>query len=160
MAASKAIESLLNVFSSDYVALAGTDAFNKLNNSYLSSIQSDIVPAAIFLPGKTQDIASFLTTVKPFALAGDGVFAIRGAGQQPAPGCSNVQGGIVIDLRNLTGIEITDGTVSIAAGEHWGPVYEKLQDHGLAVTGGRSGMGGIGGLSLAGNHQSMPQVNF
>lgn len=47
-------------------------------------------------------------------------------------------------------MEIKDGSVSIAAGERWANVYDKVQAHGLGVTGSRSALGGIGGLALAG----------
>lgn len=40
--------------------------------------------------------------------------------------------------------------MSIAAGERWGTVYEKLTDQALGVTGSRSALGGIGGLALSG----------
>lgn len=50
----------------------------------------------------------------------------------------------------MTGVEIKDGYVSIAAGERWANVYDKVQAHGLGVTGSRSALGGIGGLALAG----------
>lgn len=75
---------------------------------------------------------------------------VRGAGQQPLPGCANIQSGITVDLRHLTGVEINEGYVSIAAGERWANVYDKVQEHGLGVTGSRSALGGIGGLALAG----------
>jgi hypothetical protein len=57
-------------------------------------------------------------------------------------------------LRNLTGIYLKDddATVPIGAGERWGGVYSKLQEKGLGVTGSRSNMGGIGGLSLSGKN--------
>ena len=81
---------------------------------------------------------------------GDVAFAIRGGGQQPLPGCANIQGGITLDLGLLVGSEIHDGIVEIAAGERWGPVYNKLHEKGLGVTGSCSAKGGIGGLALAG----------
>jgi FAD/FMN-containing dehydrogenase len=93
-----------------------------------------------------------VSIIRPFALNGDALFAIRGAGQQPVPGCSSISSnGITIDLRFLTGINVKDGVVEIGAGQRWGPVYEKLSDQGLGVTGSRSALGGIGELSLAGN---------
>lgn len=47
-------------------------------------------------------------------------------------------------------MEIKEGSVSIAAGERWANIYDKVQEHGLGVTGSRSGLGGVGGLALAG----------
>lgn len=151
MAASKGIEALQQAFPSEELAVAGTDEYDKLNNSYLSTLQSDLEPAAIFLPRTTEDVAKFVEIVKPFALNGDTQFAVRGAGQQPVPGCSNInKPGITLDLRFLTGIELKDGVVSLGAGERWGPIYEKLTEENLGVTGSRSALGGIGGLALSG----------
>ncbi|ROW15441.1 hypothetical protein VPNG_02432 [Cytospora leucostoma] len=148
--ASPAFGALQDAFSYENLLLAGTDEFKKLNSSYISSQEADVTPAAIFLPRTTDDVSRFVTILKPFALDGSAPFAIRGAGQQPLPGCANIQDGITLDLRLLTGTVIKDGIVSIAAGERWGTVYEKLTDQGLGVTGSRSALGGIGGLALSG----------
>jgi FAD/FMN-containing dehydrogenase len=143
--------SLKEGFSGDQIAVKGTDAYSKLNNSYLSLLQSDLSPAAVFLPQSTEDVVKFIQLLKPHALKGDIQLAIRGAGQQPVPGCSNISGdGITLDLRLLTGIDVKDNTVSLGAGQWWGPVYEKLTEHRLGVTGSRSALGGIGGPALAG----------
>ncbi|KAI1764862.1 FAD-binding domain-containing protein [Hypoxylon sp. FL1150] len=152
MSTSLAIVALQQAFPADQLLLEGTEEFDKLNGSYLSALENDITPAAILLPKTTQDVSTFMVTVKPFAASGEATFAIRGAGQQPLPGCANVQGGVTLDLRLLTGIDLNldTGMVSIAAGGRWGAVYEKLHGHGLAVTGSRSAKGGIGGLALSG----------
>lgn len=150
MTISEAFEALQGTFPSEQLALAGTEEYDKLNNSYYSFWQSDISPATIFLPKSKHDVAQFVQTFKPFALDGAAQFAIRGAGQQPLPGCSNIANGVTIDLRFLTGLELKDGCIAIGAGERWGTVYEKLTQEGLGVTGSRSSGGGIGGLALAG----------
>lgn len=149
----KAIDALQNAFSSDQIALEGTDHFNEVNNSYLSLLQSEITPAVVFLPRDKYDVAKFVRLVSPLVLDGKVQYAIRGAGQQPVPGCSNIgDGGITLDLRHLTGIEIKEGVVALGAGERWGKVYERLTEQGLGVTGSRSALGGIGGLALSGKH--------
>ncbi|KAH8898456.1 FAD-binding domain-containing protein [Thozetella sp. PMI_491] len=148
MASPEAIEALKAAFPSDQVSLPGTEAYKRLNSSYLCLLQSEIMPAAIFQPKTKEDVAKFLQIVKD-----DGAtqFAICGNGQQPAPGCSNIEEGITLNLGLLTGVELNaDGTVSIGAGECWGSVVRKLAPEGLAVAGGRTGRGGIGGLALAG----------
>ncbi|PLB46221.1 FAD-binding domain-containing protein, partial [Aspergillus steynii IBT 23096] len=145
-----AIQALRQALPQDQVIEQGTDEFHKLNASYLSALQSDITPACIVRPSSKEQIVAFLRTIRPFIDRGEAAFAIRGAGQQPAPGCSNIQDGITLDLGLLTGIEIKDGSVSIAAGERWGAVYENLDAAGLGVTGARSSRGGIGGLALQG----------
>lgn len=172
--ASSAIDALKQAFSTEQLVLAGTDEFTKLNSSYLSSLESDVTPTAVFLPKSNDDVAKFVTVVKPFALDGSAPFAsehsienlsfnlktrrqkrltegilVRGAGQQPLPGCANIQGGITLDLRLLTGVEVKDGIVSVASGERWGTVYKKVEEQGLGVLGSRSALGGIGGLALS-----------
>jgi FAD/FMN-containing dehydrogenase len=152
MTVSKAIGTLKDAFPSDRLAFSGTEEFRERNKSYLSLLQSEIEPAVIFLPQSKEEVAKFVRTIKPLALNGDVQFAIRGAGQQPAPGCSNVANGVTIDLSLLKGIELKESVVSLGAGERWGPIYEKLTEHGLGVTGSRSALGGIGGLALAGKN--------
>ncbi|OTB02353.1 hypothetical protein M426DRAFT_74692 [Hypoxylon sp. CI-4A] len=150
MTISATLESLQGAFQSDQLAIAGTEEYEKLNNSYYSFAQSEISPAAIFLPKKKEQISQFLDVLRPFVRSGEAQFAIRGAGQQPLPGCSNIDNGVTVDLRLLKGLELRNDRIEIGAGERWGAVYEKLAHEGLGVTGGRSSGGGIGGLALAG----------
>ncbi|KAK8052712.1 hypothetical protein PG996_012013 [Apiospora saccharicola] len=125
-----------------------TDEYKSLNDSYLSGFESDLSPACIFLPKSKEEVAAFVRTIHPFV--GEVQSAIRAAGRQPLPGCANVQDGITVDLRSLTGVEVRDGVVRVAAGESWGAVYEYLEPHGLGVTGGKSTTCGIGGLATQG----------
>ncbi|KAI0113989.1 hypothetical protein GGR51DRAFT_578247 [Nemania sp. FL0031] len=152
MAANEIVEALQGGFPKAQVMLPGTNEFSTLNTSYFSKAQAELQPMAIFLPRDTEDVVKFIRIIGPHALQGRVKFAVRGAGQQPALGCNNVHDGITVDLRNLTGIQLknNDTTVSIGAGERWGDVYSTLQEKGLAVTGSRSSMGGIGGLGLSG----------
>jgi len=159
MAASKGFEALKASFPNDRFVIGGSEEFAELNKSYLSLLQSDLEPAAIFLPRDKDEVSKFVQLIKPFALDGDVQFAIRGAGQQPMPGCSNITNGITVDLRHIKGIELKDGAVSLGAGERWGPIYEKLTAEGLGVSGSRSALGGIGGLALAGAN-ALPFFNI
>src|SRR4051812_16452071 len=92
------IDALKEKFPSDQIAVSGTNDFNNLNKSYLSLLQSELKPAAIFLPRSPAEVAQFVREIKPFVFNSDIRFAIRGAGQQPTPGCSNVADGITLDL--------------------------------------------------------------
>ena len=162
MAGNGVLETLKGAFPMAQVVLPSTDAFTALNTSYLSKAQAELQPRAIFLPRDRDDVVKFIRLIEPYALQGSVKFAVRGAGQQPALGCNNVDDGITIDLRNLTGILLKDddATVSIGAGERWGEVYSKLQEKGLAVTGSRSSMGGIGGLALSGKDSQSALTPF
>jgi FAD/FMN-containing dehydrogenase len=145
MNAAGAIAALQVAFPSDQIALPGTAEYETRNGSYLSQLESDILPACIFQPKTRGEVSQFVQIIKPFAANVETAFAIRAAGNMPSPGCANVQGGITLDLGLLTGIELNNGVVSVAAGESWAAVDETVQAAGLAVTGGRSGTGGLEG---------------
>ncbi|KAI0008000.1 hypothetical protein F4779DRAFT_618996 [Xylariaceae sp. FL0662B] len=151
MDVTKAIEALQRALPSSQFALRGTDEYKALNSStYQSGLNSDFNPACILQPKSKEEVSTFLTTIRPFVITGEAAFAIVGGGRQPAPGCSNINNGITLNLARLRGIDIHHGNVSIAAGELWGSVYEKLGEQGLGCAGSRSAKGGIAGLALTG----------
>ncbi|OTB04274.1 hypothetical protein M426DRAFT_321108 [Hypoxylon sp. CI-4A] len=152
MGSSQAINALKKAIPEGQFFLRDTAEYGNLNSSYLSQLESDLKPACIFQPRSREDVAAFLRTIQPFSRKGDVLFAVRGGGQQPAPGCANIEGGITVDLGKLTGIEIKadQNLVQIGAGERWGAVYEKLDGHGIGVAGGRANNCGVGGLALQG----------
>jgi FAD/FMN-containing dehydrogenase len=68
-------------------------------------------------------------------------------------GRSTNDGGIVIDLRHLNGIEVLDPAarrVRIGPGARWREVAAALQPHGWALSSGDSGAVGVGGLATSG----------
>lgn len=75
--ASPAVEALQKLFPTEQLALAGTDEYHKVNSSYLSSLESEIAPAAVFLPKTADDVSKFITTIKDFALDGSAQFASK-----------------------------------------------------------------------------------
>lgn len=151
MVASKVVSALKEAFPVSQLALPGTGEYEKLNTgTYMSGLCIDIRPGAIFQPKSKDEVVTFVRTIKPFVASGDAAFAIVGGGRQPAPGCSNIQDGITLNLGLLKGVEVKDDVVSIGAGEQWGEVYDKLAPLGLGVSGSRSSKGGIAGLALAG----------
>lgn len=159
MTPSQVIEALKQALPAGKFVERGTELFEELNTSYLSTLESDIQPAYIFQPRNRKEVAIFLRAIKPFIESVK--FAIRGAGCQPVPGCANIQDGITLDLNLLTGIDIKDGSVQIGAGERWGTVYQKLDGEELGVCGSRSAKGGIGGLALEGRGAVfLPSSNF
>lgn len=67
-------------------------------------------------------------------------------------GRSTNEGGIVIDLRALRGIEVLDDAtrlVRIGPGAQWGEVAAALAPRGWAISSGDSGGVGVGGLATA-----------
>lgn len=67
-------------------------------------------------------------------------------------GASSVDEGLVIDLKNLNSVVLSDDKkiASIGSGGIWKIVFAELEKHGLAVAGGRSGDVGVGGYTLGG----------
>jgi len=77
--------------------------------------------------------------------------AIRGGGHS-IPGFSTLDGGIVLDLSQMTGIEVRpdDRIVTAQAGCTWKDLDAETQQFGLAVTGGLVSSTGIAGFTVGG----------
>jgi hypothetical protein len=82
----------------------------------------------------------------------EGLFAVRSGGHSPVAGASSIKGGALIDLTffNEVTLAADRNTVVIGAGCKWVDVYKALEEHGLAVAGGRNSAVGVGGLTLGG----------
>jgi hypothetical protein len=79
------------------------------------------------------------------------VVAVRG-GKHSLPGFSTVDGGIVIDLSPMQGIQVDPEarTVRAQGGVTWNTLDHETQAFGLAVTGGLVSTTGIAGFTLGG----------
>ncbi len=77
--------------------------------------------------------------------------AIRSGGHS-IPGFSTLDGGILLDLSRMTGIEVDpdDRTVTAQAGCTWKDLDAQTQQFGLAVTGGLVSSTGIAGFTTGG----------
>jgi FAD/FMN-containing dehydrogenase len=77
--------------------------------------------------------------------------AVRGGGHNVA-GRSTIDGGVMIDLSRMKGIDVDPGnrTVRAQGGVTWTELNRETQLHGLAVTGGVVSSTGIAGLTLGG----------
>jgi FAD/FMN-containing dehydrogenase len=77
--------------------------------------------------------------------------AVRG-GSHSIPGFSTCDGGIVIDLSPMKGIEVDEPgrTASAQGGVVWNEFDAATQEHGLATTGGLVSTTGVAGFTLGG----------
>jgi FAD/FMN-containing dehydrogenase len=95
--------------------------------------------------------SSDVATAFDFARAHDLEVAVRGGGHNPAGHCV-VEGGLVIDLSQMRGIEVdADSRIARAeGGSTWLDFDRATQAFGLVTPGGVVGSTGVGGLTLGG----------
>ncbi|KAL9584797.1 MAG: hypothetical protein Q9212_001899 [Teloschistes hypoglaucus] len=131
--------------------------------SYWAMQERDIVPQCIVRPRTAEEVATAVTILKrdyderishsesPLLLA------VRSGGHSPIPGAANINGGIVIDLRQLNNVVTSNdrSSVAIGTGARWLDVSQTLDRLGLAVAGGRNSAVGVGGLTLGGEYLSI-----
>ncbi len=87
-----------------------------------------------------------------YAREQDVALAVRSGGHGVS-GRSTNDGGIVIDLGALNGVEVLDpatGRVRLGPGARWGEVARALAPHGLGMSSGDYGDVGVGGLATTG----------
>jgi FAD/FMN-containing dehydrogenase len=86
-----------------------------------------------------------------FARKHDLAVAVRGGGHNGA-GFGTIDGGLVIDLSPLKGVEVDPKkrTARVAGGAVWGEVDAATGEHGLATPSGIISTTGVGGLTLGG----------
>ena len=100
---------------------------------------------------RPRDAAGVAAAVRYATTAGLAV-TVRSGGHSMA-GLSTHADGMVIDLRNLCGVEVLDRAgrrVRIGAGATWGTVAAALAPYGLGLTAGDTREVGVGGLTLGG----------
>ncbi|MBN8958537.1 MAG: FAD-binding oxidoreductase [Rhizobiales bacterium] len=104
-------------------------------------------PALIARCRSAADVVAAVTLTHKLGL----VPAVRGGGHNVA-GRATIDGGVMIDLSLMKGIEIDAErrTVCAEGGVTWGELNDVTQRHALAVTGGVVSTTGIAGLTLGG----------
>lgn len=105
-------------------------------------------PGLVLRPRTTAEVVDALG----YARRHDVALGVRSGGHGVS-GRSTNDGGIVIDLAALNGIEVLDPAtrrVRIGPGARWGEVAQALHPHGWAITSGDYGGVGVGGLATAG----------
>lgn len=106
-------------------------------------------PGIVLQPADAEQVAAAVAFARRHP---DVALSIRSGGHGIS-GRSTNDGGIVIDLRRLNGIEVIDAgrrLVRIGAGARWAEVAAALGEHGWALSSGDYGGVGVGGLATAG----------
>ena len=106
-------------------------------------------PGLVLRPGSTAEVADALA----FARAHPHVpFSLRSAGHGVS-GRSTNDGGIVVSVAAMNGIEILDESrrlIRVGPGARWSEVAQALAPYGWALSSGDYGGVGVGGLATAG----------
>jgi FAD/FMN-containing dehydrogenase len=104
-------------------------------------------PALIAQCESAADVAAAVQ----YGLATGLEIAVRGGGHGVA-GAGVSDGGIVVDLRKMTSVQIDPDArlARVAGGATWGDIDGACQPFGLATTGGRVSTTGVAGLTLGG----------
>lgn len=127
------------------VVVPGDADYDSLRIAALAN--HDKAPAAVIRVANAADIAAVIN----FARATDLELAIRSGGHSIG-GFSGTNGGLVIDMRELKGIEISaeNQTGWFGTGLTAGEVTAALEPMGLILPLGDSGTVGLGGITLGG----------
>jgi FAD/FMN-containing dehydrogenase len=120
----------------------GYDEFRVVHNGLI-----DRRPALLASCRGTADVAEAVR----FAVAEGLEIAVRGGGHNVS-GRAVVDGGIVIDLSLMRGVDVDPvaRTARVQGGALWSDVNRETAVHGLAVTGGAVSSTGVGGYTLGG----------
>jgi hypothetical protein len=123
---------------------AGYDDARHIHNAMIDRRPALIVRCA--------GVADVLTAVR-FAREHELLLSVRGGGHG-MPGFAVCEGGLMLDLSGLTGVQVDPDrrTVCAGAGVTWGAFDHETQAFGLATTGGVVSSTGIAGLTLGGGH--------
>jgi hypothetical protein len=122
----------------------GDKAYGKIRSTYVRTGS----PGLVIQPDNVDDVVEALA----FAREQEVPLSVRSGGHGIG-GRSTNDGGIVIDLANLSQIDVLDpasGRIRLGPSARWGHVARALAPHGLAMSSGDYGDVGVGGLATAG----------
>jgi FAD/FMN-containing dehydrogenase len=113
----------------------------------IENLAIDRHPSLIIRCSGTADVIDGVNLAREHGL----LLAVRAGGHHVA-GHGTVDGGLVLDLRDMNGVWVdpANRTVRVQGGATWGQVDREAQVSGLAVPGGVVSTTGVGGLTLGG----------
>lgn len=126
------------------VVLPGDESYERLRNIFVHPGSPAVVVRCV-------DAADVCAAIR-FARSEGLVLSVRSGGHSNA-GFSTNNGGLVIDLSLINGVELVDpdrNVFRIGSGATWGEVARMLAPYGLAISSGDTTTVGVGGLLLGG----------
>ncbi|KAI1387737.1 FAD-binding domain-containing protein [Hypoxylon trugodes] len=146
---SLACDTLLSIFSSDSVNVAGQESYDASQARYWSQQQArDTKPKCFIQPLDAEDVSVVVLVSR----ATECPFSVKGGGHTHFKGGSNSHGGITIDfIQRKHVIPSADRkSVAFGPGNTWVDVYTVLDNLNLTMVGGRTATVGVSGLILGG----------
>ncbi|NYH50489.1 alkanesulfonate monooxygenase SsuD/methylene tetrahydromethanopterin reductase-like flavin-dependent oxidoreductase (luciferase family)/FAD/FMN-containing dehydrogenase [Nocardiopsis arvandica] len=128
----------------DHAVEPGDRAYAKVRHGYMQKGS----PGLVLRPGSAEQVAEALA----YGRAQEAGLHVRSGGHGIS-GRSTGDGGVVVDLARMDGVEVLDdgaGLVRLGAGARWGGVAKALAPYGMAISSGDHGGVGVGGLATTG----------
>lgn len=122
----------------------GSDEYDSARRTLLATG----APLSVLRPASVADVQTAVRHVVREGLP----LSVRGGGHS-FTGFGTIDGGVVIDLRELAAVEVVDEAhhiVRVGGGATWGQVAAALAPYGLAISSGDTKSVGVGGLTLSG----------
>jgi hypothetical protein len=117
-------------------------------NYFWSAQQQEPKPFCIFKPEKAVEVSTLVLLSRLTQCP----FAVRSGGHAAFSGASSADGGVTVTFEKMKQITLSEDKkiATIEPGNLWYDIYTNLQDHNLAVVGGRVSAIGVGGLTTGG----------
>ncbi|KAH7068016.1 hypothetical protein BKA63DRAFT_104049 [Paraphoma chrysanthemicola] len=143
-----ACTSLKIIFGEAKVETQGESAYDAVINYFWSAQQQVAKPYCIVKPEKAVDVSTVVLVSRLTQCP----FAVRSGGHAAFAGASSADGGITVTFEKMRDITLSSDKkiAAIQPGNLWYDIYINLQQHNLAVVGGRVSAIGIGGLTTGG----------
>lgn len=126
------------------VLVAGDDGYTEASTVFAGTGE----PAVAVRPRDDESVAAAVRYAADNGLT----LSVKSGGHSGSSFSTN-KGGVVIDLKHLSSIEVVDAgsrLVRIGSGATWGEVADTLSEPGLAITSGDTRSVGVGGLTQGG----------
>ncbi|KAI9650549.1 hypothetical protein NHQ30_000566 [Ciborinia camelliae] len=137
----------------DRLTYPGQDVYTARVESYWS-LAAQLDPYCIIQPRNAAEVSQAVVALVQANKTQPCQFAVRSGGHTTWAGAASIVDGVTIDLglMNSTTYHAENNTVAVLPGARWLSVYEKTDQYGVAVAGGRAATVGVAGLTLGGGN--------
>ncbi|KAI0206172.1 FAD binding domain-containing protein [Astrocystis sublimbata] len=122
--------------------------YTSAQTEYWSTSCGDLKPSCILMPTTTSEVSAIVSILA----SNNETFAVKSGGHNPNNGFASIDGGPLINTKNLDQVifDPKTETVRVGPGNRWDEVSKALDGSGYTAVGGRIGNVGVGGYLLGG----------